>query len=294
MEQPFGGSAPRTRLNGARVLITRSPERAQPVAAALEKAGAEPLLLPLIDFERAADQHALDVACDALSAGAYGWLVISSATTVHALAGKARERGLPLRRLVPAATRIAAIGPATRGRLEAEGLQAHLVPAGEQSAAGLLAVWPGGGTVLLPQADIAAPLLADGLSAAGSSVIAVTAYSTVEYPAAAERRLAVGPEDAAGGAEPPSYVLLTPAGARTELAAGRIDAALAASPSAVRRLAELLPDSACRLVVIGRSTAEQAAALGLQAAAVAAEPTPEGLVTAVETALGTVHQPGTT
>lgn len=285
MEQPFGGSAPGMQLKGARVLITRSPERAQPVAAALQEAGATPLLLPLIDFERAADQHALDVACDALSAGAYGWLVISSATTVHALAGKARERGQTLRRLVPAGTRIAVIGPATRRQLEAEGLQAHLVPAGEQSAAGLLEVWPGGGPVLLPQADIAAPLLAEGLLAAGSSVTAVTAYSTVEYPAAAERRLAVGQEDAAGGAEPPSYVLLTPADARAELAAGRIDAALAASPSAVRRLAELLPDGACRLVVIGRSTAEQAAALDLQVAGVAAEPTPAGLVAALIRAL---------
>ncbi|MFD5276738.1 uroporphyrinogen-III synthase [Pseudarthrobacter sp. NPDC058362] len=285
MEQPPGGSAPGAALNGARVLITRSPERAAPVAAALAAAGATPLLLPLIDFERAADQHALDVACDALSAGAYGWLVISSATTVHALAGKARERGLALRQLVPAGTRIAAVGPATRRELEAEGLQAHLVPAGGQSAAGLLEVWPGGGTVLLPQADIAAPLLAEGLSAAGSSVTAVTAYHTVEYPAAAERRLAVGPEARAGGEGPPSYVLLTPEGARTELAAGRVDAALAASPSAVRRLAELLPDGACRLVVIGRSTAEQAAALDLRVAEVAAEPTPAGLVAAVTRAL---------
>lgn len=285
MEQPVGGSAPGTPLTGARVLITRSPERAQPVAAALEQAGAEPLLLPLIDFERAADQHALDVACDALSAGAYGWLVLSSATSVHALAGKARERGLTLRRLVPAATRIAAVGPATRRRLEAEGLPVHLVPAGEQSAAGLLAVWEDAGTVLLPQADIAAPFLADGLSAAGSSVTAVTAYATVEYPAAPERRLAVETEARAGGEAPPSYVLLTSAGARAEFAAGRIDAALAASPSAVRRLAELLPGSACRLVVIGRSTAEQAAALDLQVAAVAAEPTPAGLVAAVAKAL---------
>ena len=285
MEQPSGGSTSRATLNGARVLITRSPERAVPVAAALAEAGATPLLLPLIDFERAADQHALDVACDALSAGAFSWLVVSSATTVHALASKARERGLTLRRLVPENTRVAAIGPATRRQLEAEGLRADLVPPGEQSAAGLLEVWPGGGTVLLPQADIAAPLLAEGLAGAGTSVTAVAAYSTVEYPAAAERRLAVGEDAGAGGEVPPSYVLLTPEKARTEIAAGRIDAALAASPSAVRRLAELLPAGACRLVVIGRTTAEQAAALGLQVAAVAAEPSPAGLVAAVGRAL---------
>jgi uroporphyrinogen-III synthase len=38
-------------------------------------------------------------------------------------------------------------------------------------------------------------------------------------------------------------------------------------------------------VAIGQSTAEQAAALGLPVAAIAAEPTPQGLVAAVETAL---------
>jgi uroporphyrinogen-III synthase len=45
-------------------------------------------------------------------------------------------------------------------------------------------------------------------------------------------------------------------------------------------------------VVIGRSTAEQAAALGLAVAAVAAEPTPQGLVAAVETALSAAAGPG--
>ncbi|MBX7445362.1 MULTISPECIES: uroporphyrinogen-III synthase [unclassified Arthrobacter] len=277
-----GSGAP---LSGARVLVTRSPERSAALVEALSAAGAKPVLLPLIDFERAPDQHALDVACDALAAGAFDWLVASSATTIHVLTGKAKERGLGLGQLVPAATRIAAIGPATRRLLEAEGLSVALAPAGEQSAAGLLAVWPGGGKVLLPQADIAAPALAEGMSAAGSAVTAVTAYRTVDYPAAAERRLAVPMEDAHDGGQPPSYSLLTPETAAADIRAGRINAVIAASPSAVRRISGLAPLSACRLVAIGRSTADQATALGLPVAAVAAEPTPEGLVAAVARAL---------
>ena len=95
------------------MLITRSPERSMPLVAALEQAGADAVLLPLIDFERAADQHSLDVACDALGAGAFDWLVATSATTVHVLMGKAQDRGLSLGQWIPAGTRIAAVGPAT-------------------------------------------------------------------------------------------------------------------------------------------------------------------------------------
>jgi uroporphyrinogen-III synthase len=274
-------------LIGARVLITRSPERSLPLVAALEEAGAVALLLPLIDFERAADQHSLDVACDALGAGAFDWLVISSATTVHVLNAKARERGLTLLQWIPAGTRIAAIGPACRRLLEDAGLPVALTPRDEQSAAGLLKVWPAGaGKVLLPQADIAPARLAAGLAAAGSTVSAVTAYRTVDYPAAAERRLAIPLEDDRPGLGAPSYSLLAPEAAAADIAAGRIHAVVAASPSAVRRISALSPLHGCRLVVIGRSTAEQAAALGLTVAATAVEPTPLGLVAAVETALG--------
>ncbi|WP_240341740.1 uroporphyrinogen-III synthase [Arthrobacter sp. Alg241-R88] len=274
-------------LRGARVLITRSPERSLPLVAALEEAGAEALLLPLIDFERAADQHSLDVACDALGAGAFDWLIISSATTVHVLTAKATERGLTLRQWIPAATRIAAIGPACRRLLEAAGLPVDLMPRDEQSASGLLEVWPANtGKVLLPQADIAPGRLAEGLTAAGSTVTAVTAYRTVDYPAAAERRLVSPPEDAGPGRGTPSYSLLAPEAAAAEIAAGQIQAVVAASPSAVRRIHGLSPLHGCRLVAIGRSTAEQAAALGMPVAAIAGEPTPQGLVAAVETALG--------
>ncbi|BCW19762.1 hypothetical protein NtRootA9_24700 [Arthrobacter sp. NtRootA9] len=272
-------------LQGARVLVTRSPERSTALLQALRGAGADPVLLPLIDFERAPDQHALDVACDALAAGAFSWLVVSSATTVHVLVEKAAERGLDLAQLVPPATKVGAIGPATRRILEAQGLRVELVPSGEQSAAGFLEVWRGGGRVLLPQADIAAPRLSDGLAAAGSDVSVVTAYRTVEFPAAAERRLAVQPEDAGASQAPPSYTLLTPETAAAEITGGRIAAVLAASPSAVRRIAALSPLGTCQLVAIGRSTADHAGALGLPVAAVAEEPTPEGLVAAVVKAL---------
>ena len=287
------GLPPERPLAGARVLITRSPERSLALVDALQEAGASALLLPLIDFERAPDQHSLDVACDALGAGAFDWLVVSSATTVHVLTAKAAERGLSPAQWIPPATRIAAVGAATRSLLEYRGLEVALTPEDEQSAAGLLAVWPGGdGKVLLPQADIASPRLAGGLSAAGSNVTAVTAYRTVDYPAAAERRLAIPAVSEGADRQPPSYALLTPEIAAAELAAGRLDAVIAASPSAARRIHELSPLRGCRFVAIGRSTADQADALGLPVAAIAAEPSPDGLVAAVVAALRRTEDAG--
>ncbi|WP_051422882.1 uroporphyrinogen-III synthase [Arthrobacter sp. MA-N2] len=278
-------------LVGARVLVTRSPDRAAPLITALREAGAEPLLLPLIDFERARDQHSLEVALDALRAGAYGWLVVSSITTVRALKEKAAERRLDLRDMIPESVRIATIGPSSRRVLEAEGVAVDLAPDDVQSAAGLIAVWPSGpGNVLLPQADIAGAALSAGIEAKGAVVQAVTAYHTVEYPAAPERRLTASLAAANGwqagiGSGAPE---LTPAAAKAELARGLLHAVIAASPSAARRIhAALAPLQDCRFIAIGRSTAAEAAALGMPVTAIAKEPTPAGIVTALRTVFAT-------
>ena len=278
-------------LEGARILITRSPDRAEALAAELRLAGAEPLLLPLTDVERARDQGALDDAFDALGAGHFGWLVVSSATTVLALADKAAERAVALSAWIPQSTRVAAVGPATRSALRAAGITVHFVPGQEHSAAGLAAEWPGGpGDVLLPQADIAAPALAQGLEAKGARVRTVVAYHTVDYPAARDRRLAsavsAGAGTAGAGTANGGLPVLTPDAAKGAVAAGEVAAVVAASPSAARRIsAELAPLGACRVVAIGKSTAAEAEARGLAVAATARESTPEGLVAAIISAL---------
>ncbi|WP_426996409.1 uroporphyrinogen-III synthase [Pseudarthrobacter sp. N5] len=283
---PEGGNSQKP-LDGVRVLITRGPDRAEGVAAALRKAGADPLLLPLIDFERARDQHSLDVAVDALGAGAYNWLVVSSITTVQALQRKAAERGMTLAQCVPQSTMVAAIGLASRRFLESEGIAVDLAPDTEQSAAGLLAVWPlSGGSVLLPQSDIAAPALSDGMRATGSSVQTIAAYCTVDYPAHPARRLRSEAPDGADISRRPAVVVLKPDQAKMGIDAGQLHAVVAASPSAVRRIhAVLAPLGSCRLVAIGQSTAAEAGKLGLDVASVASDPTPEGVTEAVIRAL---------
>ncbi|BCW67792.1 hypothetical protein NicSoilB4_25550 [Arthrobacter sp. NicSoilB4] len=292
--------------DGARVLVARNPDRAAELVTALRDAGAEPLLLPLIDFELASDQHSLDVAFDALGAGAYAWLVVSSVTTVQALEAKAAERGTTLSGWLPGSLLVAAIGPATRRFLESRGVAVDLAPTGQQSGAGLVEIWPEyQGSVLLPQADIADPRLRRGLEARGAFVQAVTAYRTVDYPADPRRSLAAchpaaetwAPAQLDNGAQLDNVApVLTPDQAKAEIGAGRLDAVVAASPSAARRIHEdLAPLGACRFVAIGRSTAAEAESLGLTVASIAEEPTASGLVAAVVRALAgqpsPPHQP---
>jgi uroporphyrinogen-III synthase len=295
---------------GARVLVARSPDRAAELVTALRDVGAEPLLLPLIDFELASDQHSLDVAFDALGAGAYAWLVVSSVTTVQALEAKAAERGTTLSRWLPGSLLVATIGPATRRFLESRGVAVDLAPTGQQSGAGLIDIWPEHqGSVLLPQADIADPRLRRGLEAKGAFVQAVTAYRTVDYPADPGRSLAACHPAAPQGspaqrdnsaqrdnaAQPDSAAaVLTPDQAKADIGAGRLDAVVAASPSAARRIyQDLAPLGGCRFVAIGRSTAAEAQSLGLSVASTAEEPTASGLVAAVIRALAGPPSPPT-
>ena len=278
-DEPAGG------LSGRRVLITRSPDRARPLASLLASHGAEPLILPVIDFERAADQAALDAALDALAAGGFDWLVVSSITTVRVLLEKAAERGTAPAALVPAGTRVATIGPSSRQLLEAVGIPVALAPVDNQSAEGLAELWTGGpGRVLLPQADIAAPGLHEGLAGKGAHVVPVVAYQTVDFPARPELRLQAELPAATDRSRHTAPQELSPQQARAELDAGTLDAVVAASPSAARRIAAtLLPLGSCRFIAIGRPTAAEAAALGIPVAATAKVPTPDGIVAALGT-----------
>jgi uroporphyrinogen-III synthase len=271
-------------LQGRRILITRSADRARPLAAILQGKGAEALVLPLIDFERVEDQGPMDAALDELQGGSFDWLVISSVTTIRVLIEKAAERGIQPRQLVPGTTRVAAVGTSSRNVLEALGIAVDLAPVGQQSAEGLVSLWAAGGDrAFLPQADIAARTLSEGLQAKGATVSVVTAYHTVDYPARRERRLAGELPSAVVASGQEAGREVTVQDVRAALDHGTLDAVVAASPSGAKRIAgNLLPLGNCRLVAIGRPTAAEAARLGLTVAATAKEPTPDGIATALE------------
>ncbi|MFI5084520.1 MAG: uroporphyrinogen-III synthase [Actinomycetales bacterium] len=267
------------------MLLSRTPDRAGAMAEALADAGAEVLLLPLIDFERAPDGDALSAAVDSALAGAFDWIVISSGTTVLALAQVLAGRGSSLPELFAARAKIAAVGRSTRAVLEAAGATVALVPAGPGSAEGLLASWQASGAeVFLPQADIAADTLAAGLRKLGNQVLAVTAYRTVDYPARDSERLRPppdGPEPRSRRPPGPGLRRLSLDEARGEVAARRVDAVVAASASAARRIAaDLAPLEHCRFIAIGPATAAEARRRGLPVDATAAEPSPAGIAAA--------------
>ncbi|SED82456.1 uroporphyrinogen-III synthase [Arthrobacter alpinus] len=304
-------------LSGLRVAVTRSADRAGALVEALAAAGAEPVLVPLIDFE-VGDPEALGAALRRLAAGEYSWLVVSSITTVRAMKQWCEAAGTTLAELIPATTFVATIGPTSVAVLAAEGINASLAPVDMQSAAGLVELWPvmapadGGSTrVLLPQSNLAEPTLVNGLTDKGWEPEIVTAYRTVDYPADPVRRLTAKLESKApergwisevalrpkksycprgtSGSSVPE--VLTPAEAAQEIQTGAINAVVLASGSAARRVAETmapLPPS-CLVVAIGQPTRAEAQRLGMHVAATAGQPTPEGIVAALARAHNNLH-----
>ncbi len=243
-------SVARTPLDACRVLIPRGGEFGARLAAGVRALGGSPLVAPLIDFVEPDDRRPLEDAIARLAAGAYDWLVVTSATTVESLG--------EVLAAMPPTTRVAAVGPATARALEARSAEVHLTPTRDHSALGLLAAWPDdSGRVLLPQSEIAADTLESGLRERGMTLDVVTAYRTVA-------------------------VELDPA-VREGLRSGEIDAVLLTSGSTARHLAaQCAPLSGgIRVVCIGESTARAATASGLRVDAIAERSEGESLIDAL-------------
>ncbi len=247
-------------LFGRRVLVTRSEEQAGDLALALESAGAEPVVVPMIRLLPAQDASGLDAAL-ARSAG-YDVLVFTSANAVRFTAARARQLGVDLSRV---AATVFCVGPATAGAARAEGLAVHGVPA-RHDAEGMLeslrSLPPRGKRFLIPRSALAGDVLPEGLRRGGAEVDAVVAYRTESAPVDA-----------------PAL--------RAELASGAFAALTFASPSAVRHFAALLDAPAreaarrCVVAAIGSVTAEALAAEGLPADVIAAAAHTRGLVEAL-------------
>lgn len=168
-------------LNGKRVLITRPKDQSAEFAAALQAAGAEPVLFPVIEIAPLRDPTFLDRALRKLPC--YDWLILTSVNGVEAVwARLAAQVGPELLAgwQMPPGLQVAAIGPQTAAVLQARGVRPDFVPE-EYVAEALL---PGLGDLrsrwaLLPRADLARPALADAIRQAGGVAHEVTAYHTL-------------------------------------------------------------------------------------------------------------------
>ncbi|WP_167043985.1 uroporphyrinogen-III synthase [Salinibacterium sp. ZJ454] len=239
-------------LAGWRVLVPRGGRWGDSVAASLRGLGAVPVVAPIINFASTDNPEALQGALRELEAGAFAWLVVTSATTVDVLASHGTT--------VPEGTRIAAVGETTAGALSLAGYEVDFVPQGDYSARGLFKEWPGGhgsGRVLLPQSDIAEPTLLAGLTKLGFNVTFISAYRTVGVP--------VSDEVAA------------------DVASGRINAVLVSSGSVARQLAaQLAPlPSATVVACIGPRTAFDTRSAGLTVHTIAETRSAQSLIEAL-------------
>jgi len=233
-------------LAGTCIVVTRPQEHAGFLVRELEGRGADVSVVPLIAIEPLPNGNRF---AQLVERGGHDWIVFTSANAVRAvghLLGNVRAR-------------FAAVGPATAASLRELELEPAFVPerfAAEGIAVGLEPLQ--GAHVLLPQSEIAEPLLADELRSRGAAVDVVEAYRTV--------------------ARKPS---------EPELAALRdADAVLLASGSAARSLAEAGGAGRALLVYIGPKTAEIAQQAGLGKGIVAEEATGQGMIDAVVSHFG--------
>ena len=228
------------------VVVTRRGTPADPLALFLEDGEAEVLWLPTTTVLPPLDEAALDEALGRLSE--MDWLVFTSRHAVEAVFARRPRAAL---RSDGGRLRVAAVGDRTAELLAVRGAPADVVspvPGAAGLVATLLSAEGGslaGRHVLWPRSDIARRELADGLAAAGATVLETVAYRTV----------ATSPGDVE------SF--------RAALHAGGIDAVCFLSPSAAEGLAAALGSAdlatlrgRCLVASLGPTTSEALARLG--------------------------------
>lgn len=240
-------------LAGWRVLVPRGGPWGDGVAASLRGQGATPVVAPLINFAPTSDQASLDEALADLASGSFDWLTVTSATTVDVLYAH--------RAVIPASTRVAAVGETTAAALQAVGYRVDLVPEADNSAAAmadqLIALQTAPLRILTLRSEIAKPVLTKRLIEAGHDVRSVVAYRTVGVPVT--EKIA------------------------TDVRSGRINAILVTSGSVAEQVREQfaeIPEGTV-IAAIGPRTAKDARRLGLTVDVVAAQQTVLSLIDAV-------------
>jgi uroporphyrinogen III methyltransferase/synthase len=252
-------------LFGWRVLVPRTKQQAGSMIELLAEHGATAEVVPTIAVEPPRSPQQIERAVKGLVTGRYEWIGFTSVNAVRAIRERVEAFGLDARAL--AGLKVAAVGGVSAEALREWGIEPDLVPCGEveQSASGLLEIWPAYdpsldpiNRVFLPRADIATDTLVAGLQALGWEVDDVTAYRTVR-------------------AAPP------PAAIREAIKSGRFDAVVFTSSSTVRNLVGIAgkPHSATVIACIGPATAKTVQEYGLRVDVLAPEPSVAALVEAL-------------
>ena len=239
-------------------MVTRPAPQAGPLVELLESRGATVLRAPTIELTEAAAGPLVRAAGE-LASGLFEWALFTSRNAVEAVFRRVEGEGRQRPRV---RARVAAIGEATARALRDRGVEPNLVPDSYTTSALSAAMPKGTGRVLLARADIAPEGLEGALAGKGWTPVRVDAYST-RFPAT------------------------MPAAARRALEGGQVDVVTFTSASTVEGFARLAGEArGAKVVCIGPVTALAAEAAGLHVDAVAHPHTIEGLVSAVDGAVG--------
>ena len=158
-------------LAGRRIVVTRARAQAGDLTARLTALGAEVVQAPVIRVEPLPDLAALQQALTRLAS--YEWVAFTSQNAVEIVCTQPAQF---------AATKVAAIGPATAQALSQRGIRVALVPerhVAEDLADAMAAVGVKGKRILVPAAERGRPALEAGLRAAGALVDVIPVYRTV-------------------------------------------------------------------------------------------------------------------
>ena len=164
-------------LAGKRIVLTRARAQANSLAQSLEALGGEVIAFPTIEIQPPESYGALDKALESIRG--YDWLIFTSVNGVEQFFNRAKRLQKPIDLKGIA---VAAIGPETASRLEAEGVQCRLVPKQYQAEGIIELLTPEqmrGKRVLIPRAAKARDILPRTLRAWGAEVHVIEAYRTV-------------------------------------------------------------------------------------------------------------------
>ncbi|MFB3814066.1 MAG: uroporphyrinogen-III synthase [Terriglobales bacterium] len=164
-------------LAGRRIVVSRAKAQAGVLSSQLRALGATVVEIPFIEIRKPRSFKPLD---NALRRHAeYDWLILTSVNGVTALWERLRKLRIASSDL--AHLKIAAIGPATRKAIEAEGLPVEAVPKEyvAESVVALLRERVKDQRVMLVRAKVARDVIPTELRNAGAQVDVLEAYQTI-------------------------------------------------------------------------------------------------------------------
>lgn len=164
-------------LSGVRVLVGRARHQASALSSGLKTLGAEVIEIPFIEIRKPRSYKSLDTALQRI--GEYDWLILTSVNGVEAVAERSRHLRMGVADMKH--LKIAAIGPATREKIEELGLHVSVVPKQyvAESVVNSLRDRVNGQRVLLARAKVARDVIPRELRKKGARVDVVEAYETI-------------------------------------------------------------------------------------------------------------------